>query len=112
MTSIVDTPPAVGTPDDGGPSDLIESIHQRILDQGPRFLGTLGGEEWYSPFGLALVVHEIVTDHTAAVVADLSTADGEVRHLIDLLVAKLEDNDRLREDNDRLRAQLADRPVT
>lgn len=113
MTSIVDTPPAVGSPDDGGDHDLIEAIYQRVLDQSARFLGTLGGEEWYSPFALALVVHEIVTDHTATVVSELGTASDEVRHLVDLLVASLAENDRLREDNERLRAELYGRePVT
>lgn len=117
MTSIVDTPAAPATPDGGGDRDAIESIYQRVLEQGARFIGELGGEEWYSPFALALVIHEIVTDHTAAVVPDLvrelGTADGEVRRVVDLLVAALDANDRLREDNDRLRAELHSRePVT
>lgn len=112
MTSIVDAPTAAATPDDGGGRDAIETIYQRVQAEDARFLPTINGQQVYSQTALALFIHEVVTDHTATVVAELGTAD-EVRHVIDLLVGKLEENDRLREENDRLRAELHGRePVT
>lgn len=117
MTSIVDTPPAANTPNEGD-ADQLEAIHARLLNEQPRFLGSVeDGPEVFSTFGLAQVVHEIATEReTAAVrelVGELVTADDQVRYLVDLLVASDERGDRLAGDNATLRAELHSRePVT
>lgn len=107
MTSIVDTPPAAATPSGG--DDLLEAIERRIVAAHGRFIDTIGGQEIYSPFALAGLVHEIVTEHTAAIAAELGTADGEVRYVVDLLAPALDERNRLRDENERLRAALAGR---
>lgn len=115
MTTIVDTPPTTSTPDDGG-HDRIEAIYQRVLDETPRFLGTLDGQEFYSPFALALVMNEIVAERETTAVRELTgelgTADDQVRYLVDLLVTSDETVERLRADNERLRAEMSGREPT
>jgi hypothetical protein len=117
MTSIVDTPTLVATPD-GDDSDPLEAIHRRLLAEQARFLGSVGnGPQVYSAFGLAQVVHEIVAERVTGAVrefaSELTTASDQVRHLVDLLVASDERADRYAAENTALRDELHGRePVT
>jgi hypothetical protein len=91
------TPPATG--------DLLEHIEHRVAE-------FLSQPEAGSQFEFVQLVYEIATTHSAAVVRELAatntalgTADGELRHVVDVLVGSLEEID-------RLRAKLADRSAS
>jgi hypothetical protein len=117
MTAIAEKPDATTGESTPSPlaTDLTERVEQRVTEQTTRFLyrDPVTGRPVYSPVALAALIVQITNEEIETVLAELTTADDQVRHLVDVLVGTIEERDRLRASNQRLRVELSGRePVT